>query len=83
MNLFTKWKQTHKHGKQTYGYLRGKWGRGGINQEFGINIYTLLYVKQIINKELLYSMWNSAQYSVITSMGKESEYMTQTQRSSY
>ena len=29
--------------------------RGGINQEFGIDIYTLLYIKQI-NKELLYSI---------------------------
>ena len=24
---------------------KGKSGRGGINQEFGINIYTLLYIK--------------------------------------
>ena len=24
MNLFTKQKQTHRHGKQTYGYLREK-----------------------------------------------------------
>ena len=27
---------------------------------------TLLYLKQIINKDLLYSTGNSAQYSVIT-----------------
>ena len=27
MNLFTKQKQTHIHGKQTYGYQRGKGGR--------------------------------------------------------
>ena len=27
MNLFTKWKYTHKHRKQTYGYQTGKWGR--------------------------------------------------------
>ena len=27
MKLFTKQKQTHRHGKQTYGYQRGKgWG---------------------------------------------------------
>ena len=43
-----------------------------INQEFGINIHTLLY-KQIINKDLVHSTENSAQYSVITYMGKESE----------
>ena len=50
MNLFTKQKQTHRHRKQTYGYQRGTVG-GGINYEFGINIYTtLLYIKQITNQ---------------------------------
>ena len=44
MNLFTKQKQTHRLRKQTYGYQRGKPG-GGINWEFGIDIYTLLYTK--------------------------------------
>ena len=50
-------------------------GAGGwwIDQQFGINIYTLLYIKQITNKDLLYSTGNSTQYSVITYMGKESE----------
>ena len=27
MNLFTKWKQTHRLGEQTYGYQKEKWGR--------------------------------------------------------
>ena len=44
VNLFTKQKQTHRLRKQTYGYQRGKVG-GGINDEFGINRYTLLYIK--------------------------------------
>ena len=66
MKLFTKPRQTHRHRKQTYGYPKGQVGGRGINQEFGINIYTLLYIKQIINKDLLYSTGNSAQYSVIT-----------------
>ena len=44
MNLLTKQKQTHRHRKQIYGYQREK-GRGGINQELGINRYTLLYIK--------------------------------------
>ena len=44
MNLFTKQKQTHRHRKQTYGYHRGKVG-GGINWEFRVDIYTLLYLK--------------------------------------
>ena len=53
---------------------KGKhWWGGGISQEFGINIYTLMYIKQIINKDLLYTTGNSTQYSVITYMGKESE----------
>ena len=40
MNLYKKQKQTHKHREQIYGHQTGK---GGINQEFGTNIYTLLY----------------------------------------
>ena len=39
--------------------------RGGIDWEFGIDMYTLLYLKYITNKDLLYSTENSAQYSVI------------------
>ena len=46
---------------------------GGIIWEIGIDIYTLLYIKQIINKDLPYSLRNSAQYSVMTYMGKESK----------
>ena len=34
-------------------------GERGINQELGINIYTLLYIRQITNKGLLYSTGNS------------------------
>ena len=50
---------------------RGK-ARGGINWEIGIEIYTLLYIKQITNKDLLYSTGNSTHYSVMAYMGKES-----------
>ena len=39
----------------------------------GINIYTVLCIKQIINKDLLYSTGNSTQYAMITYMGKKSE----------
>ena len=46
---------------------------GRINQEFGINIYTLLYIKYVTNKDQLYSTGKSTQYSVITYIGKESE----------
>ena len=44
-----------------------------IKQEFGINIHTIIYVKQTINKDLLYSTGNYTQYSVKNYMGKESE----------
>ena len=37
-----------------------------------INIYTLLYIKQV-NKDLLYSTGNSIQYLIITDNRKESE----------
>ena len=33
----------------------------GIGRTFGMEMYTLLYSKQITNKDLLYSTWNSAQ----------------------
>ena len=46
---------------------------GGINWEIGIDIYTLLYIKQITNKDLLHSTGNSTQNSVLTYMGKESK----------
>ena len=52
---------------------KGEMWRGGINQELGMNIHTLLYIRQITNKDLLHSTGNSAQYSVITDMGNESE----------
>ena len=35
--------------------------REGILRVFGMGIYTLLYLKQITNKDVLYSTWNSAQ----------------------
>ena len=47
-----------------------KWG--GTNWETGIDMYTLLYIKQITNRNLPHSTGNSAQYSVMASMGKES-----------
>ena len=49
--------------------VSGLWG--GIYWETGIDIYTLLYIEKITNKDLLYSTGNSTQYSVMTYMGKE------------
>ena len=58
--------------KTNLGYQRGNMWAGGINQELGMNIYTLPYIRWITNNSLLYITGNSAQYSVITYMRKES-----------
>ena len=39
---------------------------GGIDWEFGMDMYTLLYLKCIINQDLMHSTGNSAQYFVTT-----------------
>ena len=41
--------------------MRKGWG-GGIYWEFGIDMYTLLYLKWMTNNDLPYSIGNSAQY---------------------
>ena len=72
MNLFTKQKQTYRYQKTNLGYQRGNMWVGGVNQEHGMNIYTLPHIRWITNSSLLYITGNSAQYSVITYMRKES-----------
>ena len=52
---------------------KGNSGGGELNEEFGINIYTLPYIKQVNNKDLLYSAGSYTQYLVITYNGKKSE----------
>ena len=49
-------------------------GERGVmtNWEIRINRYTLLYVKQVTNKDLLYSTGNYTQYSVTNYRAKES-----------
>ena len=49
----------------------GEEGREGKVRELGVVMYTLLYLKWIINKDLLYSTGNSAQCSVAAWMGGE------------
>ena len=64
MNLFTK------------SPMITKGGRGGrINQEFEININTILliYKKQINNKIVLYSTGNYIHYPIVKHNGKEYE----------
>ena len=61
-NLFTKQKQTQRFQNQTV--------MGGINCEVGINIYTLLCMEWMSNKDQMQSTGKSTQYSVVTYMGK-------------
>ena len=45
-------------------------GKGVINWKIGIDIHTLLCIKYISNKDLLYSPENSTPYFVKACMGK-------------
>jgi len=64
MNLLRKHKETHRLRKRTHGCRRE-----GIVEDFEKLMYTLLYLKWITKKTLLYSTWNSAQCYVPTWMG--------------
>ena len=66
--LFMKKTHRYRHRKQTYGNQKG-----GINQEFGITRYTLLYIRIDKHKDLLYGTENYIQYLAVTRNGKESE----------
>ena len=48
----TKQNQTHRFGERTYGYRREEWGEE-IVREFGMDRYTLIYLKWITNKDLV------------------------------
>ena len=67
MKLITRQKQTDRLRKGTYDC----WGKDGegVVREFGMDMYVLLYLKWIANKDLPYSTWNSAQCYVATRMG--------------
>ena len=59
-NLFIKLKQTQRfEAKLTVN--KGERSGRGINTKVGINTYILLYMKEITNKDLLYSTENSTQ----------------------
>ena len=49
----------------------GGWGMVGIVREFGMELYTLLYLTWITNKDPLHGTWNSAQCYVAAWMGGE------------
>ena len=48
---------------------KGEMG-GGTKWEVGTDIYTLLYMKRMSSKDLLYSTGKSTQYPVVTYTGK-------------
>ena len=59
MIQFARQKQRHRCREQTYGHQVGETGMGGgggsgMNWEIGIDIHTLICIKQITNKNLLY-----------------------------
>ena len=50
---------------------RGREGREGVDWEFGISRYKLLYIRWINNEILLHSTGNYIQYLMINHNGKE------------
>ena len=55
MNRFAGQKLRHRCREQTYGHQGGKAGGGGVmNWGIGIDMYTLMCIKLMTNKNLLY-----------------------------
>ena len=67
MIIFIKQKVTQR---ANLWWLRGRMGEEIIT-EFGMNMFTLLYLKWITNKDLLYSTGNPAQCYMAAWMGAE------------
>ena len=63
MNQFAGQKYRHRCREQTYGHQGGKQrgvvgGGGGMNWEIGIDMYTLICIKLMPNKNLQYKKTN-------------------------
>ena len=60
MNWFAGQKLRHRCREQTYGHQGGKvaGGVGVLNWEIGIDMYTLMCIKWMTNKNLLYKKIN-------------------------
>ena len=54
MNWFAGQKLRDRCREQTYGHQGGKVAGGGMNWEIGIDMYTLMCIKWMTNKKLLY-----------------------------
>ena len=59
MNLFAGQQWGRRHREQAYGQDKGGEGEGEMNGESSMEAYTLPYVKQIANGNLLYDSGNS------------------------
>ena len=57
-------------------FMVPRYKQRGINWQIVIDIYTLLYI-ELTNKDLLYHIGKSTQYSVMAYMGKESKKKNQ------
>ena len=69
-NEHTKQKETHRLREQNYGCW-GEEREEEIFREFGMDLYTPLYLKWVTDKDLLYSIWNSSQCYVAAWIGGE------------
>ena len=64
MNRFAGQKLRHRSRENMYGHQGGKaaggvwWGGGGMNWEIGIDMYALMCIKCMTNKNLLYKKIN-------------------------
>ena len=61
MNRFAGQKLRHRCREQTYGHQGGEqrgWGGGVMNWAIGIDRYTLMCIKLMTNKDLLYKKIN-------------------------
>ena len=65
INSSIKQKQTHRHRQECCGCLEG-----GMDWEFGVGRYKLLYTEWINHKALLNSTGNYIQYPIINHNGK-------------
>ena len=70
INELTKQEETHGLREWTYGCWGTEWEEG-IVREFGMDMYTVLYLKWITSKDLLSSTRNSAQCYMAAWMGGE------------
>ena len=66
MNRFAGQKVRHRCREQTYGHQGGKAAAGGVggvmNSETGIDMYTLMCIKRMTNKSLLYKKINKIKF---------------------